>query len=198
MGWTSSAGTFEQPPIGAHKARLIRLIDLGTQESEYKGEKNVRRQNLFTWELPEENREDGQPFIISKFYTASLGEKANLTKDLTSWFGKAPAPTMTTDEIKALLGKGCQVIVTEKEGTGKRQVSAVVGLGKKDADSLTGDTHNPLIFFSLEDGEYDQEIFDGLPNGIQTMIMKSPEFQTILNGGETPASEKPDTNEIPF
>ncbi len=188
--WSTGGGTFEQAPIGAHEAICIRIVDLGTQESEYKGEKTSRRQNLITWELPEEARDDGQPFIISKFYTASLGEKANLFKDLTSWLGKAP--TVPFDP-KSLLGKPCQVVVTERNE--KHVVSAVVALKQKDAAKL-GEPHNPLVFFSLD--EFDEEVFDDLPQGIQRMVMKSPEYATALADGPVTVADEPDEEDPPF
>lgn len=184
--WNASGTTFEQAPLGAHKAICVRIIDLGTQESEYKGEKTIRRQNLLTWELPDELREDGQPYIISKFYTASLGEKANLYKDLTSWLGKPP--TVPFDP-KSLLGLGCQVIVTERNE--KHVVSTVVALSKKEK---VDKPHNDLIFFSLD--EFDGDVFDKLPDGIQKMIMKSPEYADAAMGG--PAADAEDDDEPAF
>jgi hypothetical protein len=189
MQWNDSGVTFEQPPIGPHKAVLIRIIDIGTQTGEWKGQPTIRRQNLLTWELPYELREDGQPFVISKFYTASVGEKSNLTKDLTSWLGKPPTKPF---DPKSILGKACQIIVTEKENSEKRIVSTVVGLAK--GDTVPDKTHNPLVFFSLDD--YDDAVFDGLTDGVQKMIMKSPEYAAIIGAEiEQPVKAKDD---IPF
>lgn len=177
MKWDNSGSTFEQPPVGAHAAVLIRIVDIGTQTGEWQGKEVIRRQNILTWELPHELREDGKPYIISKFYTASLGEKANLTKDLTSWLGKAPTPPF---DPKSILGKGCQVVISERENSDKRVVSAVVGLPK--GVELPRETTNPLVFFSLDEGEFSEEIFDGLSDNLQKMIMKSPEYAKIVNG----------------
>lgn len=185
--WNTSGTTFEQAPIGPHEAICIRIIDLGTQESVWKDEKIVRRQSLLTWELPNELRDDDQPFIISKFYTASLGEKANLYKDLTSWLGKPPvAPFDPT----SLLGKGCQVVVTERND--KHVVSAVVGLSKS---TKLGKPTNDLVFFSLD--EFNEDVFNNLPDGIQKMIMKSPEYADVVAGGPATVAEDVE-EEIPF
>lgn len=186
-------GSFVQPPVGAHAATLVRIVDIGTQTGEYKGQETVRRQNILTWELPHEKMEDGQPFIISKFYTASLGDKANLTKDLTSWFGKAPNPAEYDSEgQRKLLGKHCQVVISEREDSDKRVVSAVVSLGK--GTEMPKTPHNPLVYFSLD--EFDAEVFDALSEGIQKMIMKSPEYEAVVNGS-VPADESGD-EDIPF
>lgn len=184
-----SGGNFENAPTGPHVARLISIIDLGTQTSTYEGKENVRRQNYLTWELPNELREDGKTFTVSKFYTASLGEKSNLYKDLTSWLGKPP--TVPFDP-KSLLGKGCQVVVVGNEDNGKVKVSAVVGLPKGTA--LPKEAPYPELFFSLDD--FDEDAFSKVPAGIQKMIEKSPEYEAIING-ETATAAKPD-EDIPF
>ena len=41
---------FEQAPAGSHVARCIKIIDLGTQESEYQGVKTIKNQILVSWE----------------------------------------------------------------------------------------------------------------------------------------------------
>lgn len=184
--WTSSGTAFEQPPVGIHTAVCIRIIDLGTQENEFKGEKSVRRQNLITWELPDELRNDGQPFIISKFYTASLSEKANLFKDLTGWLGKAPEAPFNPE---ALLGKGCQVMLVEKND--KVVVDKVVALGK--AAKLPKKTHNATVFFSLD--AFDEDVFAEISEGLQKIIMKSPEYDEAVNG---PADAEDESEETPF
>jgi len=194
MGNWDKGGSFVQPPTGPHNATLIRIVDIGTQVSEYKGQETVRRQNILTWELPHEKMDDGQPFIISKFYTASLGEKANLTKDLTSWFGKAPNPKdYDSAGQRALLGKHCQVVVSQREDSDKRVVSTVVGLAK--GTDMPKTPHNPLVYFSLD--EFDEEVFGNLSEGIQKIIMKSPEYEAIVNG-TTPSEEVTEEDDIPF
>lgn len=193
--WSAgNATTFQLPPVGAHAAKLIRIVDIGTQTGTYNGEPTIKRQCILTWELPLELMDDGQPYIISKFYTASVGEKANLTKDLTNWLGKAPKAPFTLDDQKALLGKACQVIVSEKEGTGKKSVSSVAPLPK--GVTLPKDTHNPIVFFSLD--AYDSEVYESLGNGIKGMIAKSPEYIDLISNEIEPEIEDDEPQEIPF
>lgn len=183
--WETSGGTFEAAPVGVHDAICISVIDLGTQTGEYNGEPTIKRQELVTWELPEELREDGKPFTISKFYTASIGEKSNLYKDLTSWFGKPPEAPFVPEE---LLGKGCQLIITEKNN--KHVVSTVAGLKK---NAKLPEPVNPLVRFSLD--TFNEDVFDGISQGIKKMIMKSPEYAIIVNG-EDEVDDKDES--IPF
>ena len=77
MGLTvsdSGGGSFQDAPPGTHVARAVKIIDLGTQKSEWQGEEKIKHQLLMVWELPNEELEvDGlkKPFTISKFYNAS-------------------------------------------------------------------------------------------------------------------------------
>jgi hypothetical protein len=77
----------EAPKAGMHDAICCWVVDLGTQ-------KNTaydidQHKVLITWELPRETFEaDGGVFVpkvLSKFYTLSLHQKANLRSDLESW-----------------------------------------------------------------------------------------------------------------
>lgn len=167
---------FEQPPIGTEVGRCIRIIDLGTQEGEYQGKPTHKRQVLITWELPNTQMTDGEqagkPFIISKFYTASLGEKANLRKDLVNWRGREfTAEELLGFNLKNILGKACMLGITAND-KGRSRVTAVMALPK--GLEVPPQT-NPSIYFSLD--EFNLEVFDALPKGIKAMVEKSPEYQ---------------------
>jgi len=91
--------TFKPIPQGVHIGRCYRVIDLGTQEGEYKGKKKISRKIMLAWELHGEDEEgnklvndEGKPLVISKRYTLSLADKAALRSDLESWRGKAFTP----------------------------------------------------------------------------------------------------------
>ena len=178
MAKYDAGSTFEQAPVGNHAAILVKVIDIGTQESTYNGEATSRRQEIWTWELPLEARTDGQPFIISKFYTRSLSEKANLYKDLTSWLGKSPDPdTFTAQDV---LGKPCQVMVVARDKSDKHVVAGVSALTK--GLQIPDKPHNDLVYLSLDPEEFSQEVFDSLTDGLQKMIIKSPEYGKIVSG----------------
>ena len=49
----NTTASFELPPAGPTAARCCRLIDLGSQQSEFNGEKKMQRKILLTWELAE-------------------------------------------------------------------------------------------------------------------------------------------------
>ena len=56
-------------PAGAHVARCFRIVDLGTQETTFKGETKHQHQILVTWELPTnlmtERESNGKPYTVN-------------------------------------------------------------------------------------------------------------------------------------
>ncbi len=75
----NTTATFELPPAGPTAARCSRLIDLGSQQSEFNGEKKMQRKILLTWELAE-TRADDTPFQVSRRFGLSLHEKSRATR----------------------------------------------------------------------------------------------------------------------
>lgn len=171
----SGGGDFEQPPVGTHIARCVKVIDIGTQKGEFQGKATFKRQVIIGWELPDELMTEGnyagQPFVVSRFYTASLSEKANLRKDLANWRGR----DFTEQELagfhaKKILSTGCMLSLTLND-KGKVRVTGVMALPK---GTKMPPQVNPNVYFSLD--EYDQEAFDSLSEGYQKFIKASPEY----------------------
>jgi hypothetical protein len=68
---------------------------------------------------------------VSKFYTLSLNEKANLRKDLESWRGKAfsDAEIENGFDIEKLIGANCYLNIAQND-KGKSVISAINPLPK--------------------------------------------------------------------
>ena len=52
--WEGSANapvTTDTPPAGLHRAVLVGIVDIGTHDGEYKGQKNTTHRCLLVWEL---------------------------------------------------------------------------------------------------------------------------------------------------
>ena len=130
---TRESGNFEKAPTGMQQAVCSFVNDIGKQMGEYMGEPKISHKVIITWELAEKKTQGnsaGEPFLVSKFYTLSLNEKANLCKDLESWRGKS----FTEDELKGfdlekLIGANCFLNITESKNDG-RIVSAVTPIAK--------------------------------------------------------------------
>lgn len=173
-------GDFEQAPAGTHIARCVRLIDLGTQFGEYQGKPNSARKVVVTWELPNalmsEGDFAGKPFLVGKWYTASLSEKANLRKDLVNWRGREfTEEELMGFEAKKILGTTCMLSLTPNE---KNKVR-VTGIMKLPTGTQCPAQINPSVYFSLEREEFNQATFDGLAEFWQNEIRKSPEWADL-------------------
>ena len=88
---SKGGGTFEEIEAGTYIATCFGIVDLGTRFDDMykKNKRQVIIQFEFPTELISEGEVAGQPFSLSKFYTLSLGEKANLRADLESWRSRA-------------------------------------------------------------------------------------------------------------
>ncbi len=176
----SGSGEFVQAPVGNHPARCIKLIDIGTQEGEYAGKPTFRRQIVVMWELPTETFQNKEgkdvPFVVSKWYTASLSEKANLRADLVNWRGRDFTPEeLMGFESKNILDKVCMVQVTHND-KGKAKVTGVSSVPK---GFQVPDRVNDLVYFSLEKGEFDEAVFDTLGEFFQGKIRTTPEWAAL-------------------
>lgn len=173
---------FEPAPVGNHIARCIGLIDVGTQQGEYQGKTTHARKIVIRWELPNELISEGEfsgkPFIVSKYYTASLSEKANLRKDLSAWRGRDfTDQELSGFDAKNILDKPCMVNVTHNE-KGRAKVSGVTPIPK--GLSVPGRV-NDLLYFSLEPDEFKPAVFEGLGKYYKEQIEKSPEWADLHN-----------------
>ena len=193
----TGGGNYQQAPAGTHSARCIKLIDLGTQKNEYQGDVSFKRQLIVSWELPNElmtGEHEGKPFVVSKFYTYSMNEKATFRKDLQNWLGK-----QFTDEeaavynVNSILNQAFMlgVVLTEK---GKAKVASVMGLPK---GMVVPEAVNPIVFFSLD--EFTEESYNALTDGLKAMIANSPEYKDMNKlmmdcGSKQPL---PDGRELP-
>lgn len=199
---SNSGGTFEQAPVGAHVARCIRLIDIGTQHGEYEGVPNTRHQIIIGWELPSELIQTGEyagkPFTVSEFYTLSLSEKSKLRPMLTSWRGKEFTESeLIGFDVKNVLGKPCMIQIGRNKKD-RAKVQAVMSLPK---GMTVPEQVNPTLYFDL--AEFNRGLFDSLSDGIKGLIEKSDEWAAMHNvperggGGSSPDADFHD-DDIPF
>lgn len=189
MGFIASdngGGDFKKVPQGVHMGRCYSLIDLGTQLVKSQHGDKLMHKIRIAWELFGEDEEgnpltvdyDGKvmPMTISKSYTLSLSEKANLRKDLQAWRGR----DFTEEEAKGfditkLLGVYCMVNVTHSETNGKTyaNVSGLTPIPSALKNAKPDPIHSNIIF-NLD--EPDWEVFATFHEKLQDAIKSSPEF----------------------
>ena len=208
-------GNFERCPSGMHLARCYRIVDLGTQKSEYMGQVKYLHKIMLGWEIHGMNddgspikMQDGRPFGIFKNYTLSWSEKANLRLDLQSWRGKPfTQEEMRKFDLKNVLGAWCMLNIIERPGksdgkmyTNVDGVTPVPAMIKQNG-LPTAVNKNEL--FKID--EPDMEMFNGFSDNLKAKISSSPEWQKKQGNTPAPAPQsapaKPAFNEdddIPF
>ena len=182
--------------VGVHKARCVRVIDLGTQQNDYQGQISWKRQVMLIWEVPSETDNKGEPLTISKFYTLSLNEKANLANDLVSWRGRPFTETeKKAFDISKVAGKPCSINVILNQN-GKPIVSTVMRRGKNDA--IAQQFHPNMVFSITDFQEKKMEVFNQLPEGIRNIILKSKELEGTEKQDLGDENNAQDLGDIPF
>lgn len=198
----SGGEEFDPCPAGTHLARCAWLIDIGTQDSPNYG---AKRQCIIGWEMPAvlipDGERKGEPYFLSKFYTLSLHEKANLCKDLEAWRGKV----FTEDEregfdLRNVVGHPCLLSVIHQSKEGKTKPQARIG-GVMAVPSGTEcpPAVNVPIVFDIDTDLYNQPMLDTLPEWVQKKVAASHEathgpVSTDSNDAPPPA----DGDDIPF
>lgn len=187
------------PPVseGTHLAVCNMIVDLGLQVSEVY--KNTSRKVLIGWEIPGETikTEDGEhPRTLSKRYTASLNESANLRQDLAAWRGR----DFTSEELEAfdlrnIIGKSCLLNVIHKESNGKTyaNISSIMALPKgMEKGVLSG---KPTVFDLDSDP---LSAVEELPKWIADIVIKSQTYQDKLVAPAVFEESQDTDGELPF
>jgi hypothetical protein len=186
-----AGGDFKPCPEGTHAAICIRVCDMGSRMKAYQGQDpKMVHEVLLSWELIDEKMSDGRPFIVSKNYTWSMSEKANLRKDLESWRGaKFTQADFGKFDIKNLLGKACLVGVTHTE-VGERTYANVATVSKPMKGMTFPDPVNVPAYIWLNVDRFDETAFNALGDGLKGKIMQTPEYQEVKRRLDTIAAAR--------
>lgn len=215
-----TGGNFERVPAGVHLARCYRIVDLGTQETTYLGQKKFSHKIMIGWEIhaTDDNDQpllmrDGRPFAIFKNYTLSWAETANLRNDLQDWRGKPfDASEMKRFDLKNVLGAWCMLNIIDHEGkNGKTysNVRTITPVPPQMKKAGLPDAVNQNELFSLADP--DMHVFANFSDNLKAKIQSSPEWKKLGledDGGFSTPSDDPnaaakeaaydDKDDIPF
>ena len=181
---TTRKSDFEIAPEGPTIGICYRVIDLGTQQVEYQGEKKLVPQVCLFFEMPNELTKDGRPKIISNTYTLSLGEKAKLrpvVRDLT----QEQVPNHIDGfDISCLIGKAGVVDIIHKEGRDGKIRSYIQSVSKVRKGTTVPALHNEPLVFDL--GKFDSDTFAKLPEYYQGLVKQSKEYQDMFPPSDIP------------
>ena len=201
---------------GIYQGTCFRIVDLGTREKEYKGEKSKKKEIRLEFEItkamdPEDNEilmQDERPFGVSKTYTASLFEAANLRKDLENWRGKAfTEEELAGFDVGVLVGMTARIEIGHTAADPARGFpggnAKILKLTRPDGGVQKVATVNPQVTFDLEDycnefnGNMNEkskamcDIFEELPVYIQNEIKNSFEYLAANPDEENSDKDEP-------
>ena len=133
---------FKPHPIGQYVGQCVDTIDLGEKVQDFPGSTPYLAQTCaLVFRTGERNEETGEYIDIAREYTVSMGEKANLRKDLERWRGKS----YTKEQIEAgvpldkLTGNHALLTVSHRtSGKGRvyANITAIVGVPKQMAATV--------------------------------------------------------------
>jgi hypothetical protein len=187
----NSGGDFEIIPPGSYIARCYIIADLGTQETNFQGVKDYKKQVLLSFEILDDDvkRADGKPFVTSKTFTASLNEKSGLRKTLDGWRGQA----FTEDQLKgfelaSIIGQYAQIsIIHETSKDGQKTYANVSSIAPLHKSIARPAGVNEAVVFDMDDKAYVDNL-SKLPEWLQKKIEGSKEY----NVKPAPRSTEPD------
>ena len=199
--------TFKNVPAGSHLARCYRIIDLGSQKSEYMGETKIQRKIMVGWELFGEDDEgvslltdDGKPMAIFKNYTLSWAENATLRKDLQSWRNKPWTDSEAKRfDLKSILNQYGMLNVIHREVNGKTyaNVATISPVPSMIKQAGLPKPVNANQIFTLADP--DMVLFETFGKGLKDKIMGSPEWAMYAGRGVVKSSPLADIDDdLPF
>ena len=201
MSLIASAGSgTNYSPIeeGTHLGVCSMMVDVGVQENATY--KSKAQKIVIGWEIPGETIEldDGpHPRTISKIYTNSLGESANLRQDLAAWRGRDFTPEeLAAFDLRRIVGTSCLINIVHQDRNGKTyaNIQSIMALPKGMAK---GQLQEAPMIFDLDTDPL--ENMAKLPKWVQDMIAKSETYQARL--AAPPKMEEiagSDEDELPF
>jgi len=183
-----------KPSLGIHNVICTQLADFGTTDKEWEGKiiGKVNKVN-FGFEFVDVKLDnDGKEYspIWGQQFTNSLGKKANLRGLLEGWRGKPfTEEELSGFDLSVLLGLSCKLVISPN-GNGNPKISSIVKSDEKFEGSRA------LNEFWVEEGCFDNEIPEWMPQWMREDVQKCDEFVHGF-GGEEPAAGQSDAEPLP-
>lgn len=188
-------------------ARCYKMLEIGTVQETIMGEVKTLKKVRIGWELPTElrlfNEEKGmQPIVIDKEYTLSMHEKSSLRKDLKSWRGKDfTEEEARSFDITKLIGAQCMLNIILKPSKKDQTIvyNDIAGITPMPKGFECPPAVNPKQL--LEFDNFNQELFDYLPDFIKDKIKSSEEYKQMIdphNFEVNQDKEDDDIQNLPF
>jgi hypothetical protein len=207
---TNDSKPRELIPAGNYIARCYNMIHIGTVTEDVMGQPKTLNKVRITWELPTELRvfdpaKGEQPMVISKEFTLSMHEKANLRKDLESWRGKQFTEEQAKSfDITRLLGVACMLNIIHKISKTGVPYATISNISSIPKGLECPKQVNPTFEWNYED-HWDEITLQEFPDFIKDKIKTSEEYrkmktpiEDLTNQHEPETVETETENDLPF
>lgn len=199
----NNGGNYTPMPQGNYVARCYQMIEIGTVEEEFQGEKKTAKKVRLGFEFPTElkvfKEENGeQPYVLSKEFTLSMHEKSSLRKFLEAWRGKSFADHEAKSfDITVLLNKPCMINVVHKDSD-KGTRANISSVGAMPKGLACPEQINPTMLLSYD--SWNQDLFESMPDFIKDKIKSSKEYKKMFSDFfDAPKKEAVnDDSDLPF
>ena len=196
------------PPVqleaGTYPARCYSMVHIGTIEYEWNGQRNKANKVRITFEFPTETNvfkegDEAKPFVISQEYTLSFGKQSKFRPQLEAWRGKPfTEEEMDNFDLTKLIGVPAMVTVIQND----KGYSEIAQITKMPKGMVCPDQVNKSVILDYNDN-WNQEVFNDLPDFIKTKMQTTPEFQakvgkTVGGSGVPYPTNEIDAGSIPF
>lgn len=204
---TNDGSDFTPLAAGMQVACCCGLVDLGSQYHEggvFQGKRiapRTTRDVKIIFEIepgkladgsddPADLRSDGTRFTVSRDFPMLTSPKSNFLKFLNSWRGVPFTPAdFGVFELRTLIGARAQLtIVHKKTNDGKTYVNIDNIMPRPKGSAPRAVPVVPVWYLSMFEGEggvseFDNDLFETLPEWLRTKIASSKEFKEIAMGG---------------
>lgn len=174
-------------PAGTYAARCYQIIHSGTVPENINGKVQELNKIRLVFETPAKKHvfkegEEPKPFSVSKEFTFSMSDRANLRKALEGWRSRQfTDKEAAAFDISKLLGVPCMITVihkTSKSGKVRAEISSISSLPE-------GMTVPPQIneSFLFTVSEFSDEKFNKLSNFFKEKVQSSLEYKQLFAAG---------------
>lgn len=190
---------FEPLEPGSYAAVCYGIIDYGDQYSERwdKWQSKIR----IMWEIPGEKITiDGEERsrVVSKEYTNSLSDKANLRSDLQSWRGREfTQEELAAFDLRKIVGVPCMLSIIHTTGKDGRTYIEVNGVMKLPKGFTIEKPTLEHVVFDVDTSPL--EMVEQFPDWIQSKIKSSRNYnERLKDNGESENQFYNNEDEVPL
>ena len=137
-----SGGEFTPHPEGIHSAVCVDVMDLGLQEMEFQGKREMKQQLRLVFES-EMVAPNGVRCSVDKRFTASLHPKARLAQFIGNWRGR-PVVENESIDLSKLVGNCCTLVISHKQNMVGRTFACIDAVTKPTKRVVPSGVYDPV------------------------------------------------------